>query len=122
MNLHLRGANCQFETFGCPEGDRVAQVALWTEMVIQAEMALLAEVASDMVSDICVGLVQEHLYLCYSSVSVDSLLSDFGKDNSHLIVSDVLELGVFQSQHSLFYAQETQHPDSSHLCLRHNVS
>jgi hypothetical protein len=66
----------------------VAQVAFRAQMACQVEMAFLAEMASDLVSDVCVGLVEEHPYLCASSVSGDSSLCHFGKEDSRLIGSD----------------------------------
>jgi hypothetical protein len=56
--------------FGCPQWIQVAQVAF------------RAETALDRVSDVCVGLVEEHPYLCASSVSGDSSLRHFGKEDS----------------------------------------
>jgi hypothetical protein len=40
--------------------------------------------ALNLVTDICIGLVQKHWCLGISSMSGDSSLCDFGKEDSHL--------------------------------------
>jgi hypothetical protein len=76
VNLHFRLANRRIEIFRDPEWDQVVQVAIRAEM------------ASELVSDICVGLVEEHPYHCISTVSGDSLLYQCGKEDSHWCGSD----------------------------------
>jgi hypothetical protein len=66
----------------------VAQVVFRAEMAFQVEMAFQAERASDLMSDVCIGLVDEHPYLCASSMSGDSSLCHFAKEGSQLIGSD----------------------------------
>jgi hypothetical protein len=63
-----------------------------------------------------------HLFLCVSSVSADSLRGHFGKEGSRTFGYDEALPGVFVSQSSPFYAQETQHPVSSLLGPRRVVS
>jgi hypothetical protein len=63
-----------------------------------------------------------HLFLCVSSVSADSLRCHFGKEGSRAFGYDEALPGVFVSQPSHFYAQETQHPASSVLGPRRVVS
>jgi hypothetical protein len=63
-----------------------------------------------------------HLFLCVSSVSADSLRCHFGKEGSRAFGYDEALPGVFVSQPSPFYAQETQHPASSLLGPRRVVS
>jgi len=65
-----------------------------------AQVVFHAEVALD--------LEGVHLFLCASSVSADSLLCHFGQEGSSL--SDLHEAlpGVFPSQPSPFYGQETE--------------
>jgi len=76
VNPHLQLANCQFAIFGCPEWDRVVLVRFQVEM------------ASDWVSDVCVGLLEEHPFLCPSSVAGDFLLCHFGQEVSRPCGSD----------------------------------
>ena len=75
-------------------------------------MVLLAEMVSGLVLDVCVRLVQEHLDICTSSVSGDSSLCHFDKEDSSLIDSDESLPGVLPSQPSPLYVQETQHAAS----------
>jgi hypothetical protein len=88
MNPHLQQAHCQLAIFRSHEWDRVAQVAFRAKMAFQAEMVFRAEMASDVVSDVCVGLVEEHPYLCASSMSGDFSLCHFGTEDSRLIGSE----------------------------------
>jgi len=59
---------------------------------------------------------------CVSSMSVDSLRCQFGKEGSRTFGFDEALLGVFLSQPSPCYAQDTQHPASSLLGPRRVVS
>jgi hypothetical protein len=72
-------------------------------------------VESALESALCVGQGEVHLDLCVSSVSADSLRCHFGKEGSRVFGYDKALLGVFVSQPSPSYAQETQHPTSSLL-------
>jgi hypothetical protein len=56
--------------------------------------------------------VEVHLYLCVSRVSADSLRCHFGKEGCRMIGFDEALPGVFVSQPSPCYAQETQQPAS----------
>jgi hypothetical protein len=66
----------------CPECVRVIQVAFWTELAFLVEMAFWAAMAFwvvttwDLVSDVWVRPVEEHLYLRASSVSGDYCISN----------------------------------------------
>jgi len=71
VNLHWRQANCRCVIFRCPEFDRVAQVAFRTEMVFAVDIAFRGKMRSDLVSDVCVGLVEQNPYLCASTMSGD---------------------------------------------------
>jgi len=70
VNPHLRMANFWFPIFGCTEWDLVALVAFRAEM------------ASNLLLDVCVRLVEDHPFLCAFSVSGDWLLCHFGKEDS----------------------------------------
>jgi len=67
-------------------------------------------------------LVKVDLCLCVSSGSVNSLLCHFGKEGSHLFDFDEPLPGVILLQASSCSTQETQHPASSLLRLRQEVS
>ena len=75
-------------------------------------VACRAEVESALEAALCGGWVEVHLLICVCSVSADSLQCNFGKEGSRTFGFDEALLGVFVSQHSPFYAQETQHPTS----------
>jgi hypothetical protein len=66
----------------------VAQVALGMEMALGTKIVFRADIVSDLESDVFVELVQEHPYLCASSISGNSLLYHFGKEDSHQCCSD----------------------------------
>jgi len=76
VNPHLRQANCQFANFRFSECDRVVQVAFRAGM------------ASDLMSDVCARLVEDHPFLCNFSVLGDPMLCHFGNDDSGLCASD----------------------------------
>jgi hypothetical protein len=80
------------------------------------------DVESALESALCIGRVAVHLFLCLSSVSADSLQCHFGKEGSRTFGNDEALPGVFVSQPSPCYAQETQHPASSLLGPRRVVS
>jgi hypothetical protein len=63
-----------------------------------------------------------HLFRCVSSMSADSLLCNIGKVGSWTFGYDEALPGVFVSQRSHFYAQETQYPTSSRLIPRRVVA
>jgi hypothetical protein len=79
-----------------------------------AQVAFRAEVAP--------LVVEAHLCLCASSVSVDFLVCHFAKEDSRLFDFRKPLPGVFQSQFSPCFARETQHPISSLHGLWHEVS
>ena len=85
-------------------------------------VACRAEVESALESALCVRRVEVHLFLCVSSVSADYLWCHGGKAGSRTFGFDEALPGVFVSQPPPFYAQETQHPTSSHLGPRRVVS
>jgi hypothetical protein len=85
-------------------------------------VACRPERESALESTLCVGRGEVQLYLCVSSVSADSLRCHFGKEGSETFGFDEALLGVFLSQPSPFYAQETQLPTSSLLSPRRVVS
>jgi len=58
-------------------------------------------------------VVQVHPCLCASSESLDSLLCQFGKEDSHLFDFPEPLPGVFLSQPSPSYARETQYHATS---------
>jgi len=72
-------------------------------------------VESALESALCVGRVEVHLYLCVSGVSADSLRCHLGKEGSWAFSVDESLPGVFVSQPSPVYDQETHHPASSLL-------
>jgi hypothetical protein len=67
-------------------------------------------------------VVEEHLCLCVSSVTADSLLCHFGKEGSHLCDFHESMLGVFLLSPSPSHAQENQFLASSLLGLWVKVS
>jgi hypothetical protein len=67
-------------------------------------------------------LVEVHPCLCASSMSLDFLWCHFGKEGSRPFDFREPLPGVFRSQPSPCYARETQHPASSLLVLRREVS
>jgi hypothetical protein len=73
-------------------------------------------------SALCVGRVEVHLLVCVSSVFADSLQCHLGKEGSRTFGYDEALPGVFVSQPSPCYAQETQHPASSLLGPRRVIS
>jgi len=76
-------------------------------------MVCMAEVESDLESALCVGPMEVHLVSYISSVSTDTLGCHFSKDSSQWCGFDEVFPGVFVSQRSRLYAQETQPPASS---------
>jgi len=77
---------------------------------------------SALVRALCLRLGEVHLFLCISSVSADYKRRHFGKEGSLAFGDDKALLGLFVSQPSPCYAQETQHPASSLLGPRRVVS
>ena len=84
-------------------------------MPFQVEGAFLTEVALALVSSVCEGGVEVHLFLCGSSMSADSLRCHLGRERIRPFDFDKALLGVFPLQCSPFYALETQHSVSSLL-------
>jgi len=76
-------------------------------------VAVLADVGSVLVLAISVGPVEVLPCLYASSLSVDSVLCDCGKEGSNPFDFPEASLGVFLSQHSQFHAQETKLPTFS---------
>jgi len=95
---HIPVAHILFRTFGWCEDYLAAQ------LVFQVEMAPV--------------LVEVHLCLWASSMSVDSLLCHFNKEGYHPVHCDKPLPGVFLSQQLPVSAQATQHPASSFLGLQ----
>jgi len=85
-------------------------------------VACRAEVESALVSALCIGRVEVHLFLCVSIVSADTLQCHFGKEGSRIFGFDEALPGVFVSEPSPFYALDTQHPALSLLRPRGVVS
>ena len=81
-----------------------------------------AVVESALESALCISRVEVHLVFCVSSVCAYSLRCHFGKNGSRTFGFDEALPGVFVSQPSPFHAQETQHPASSLLGPRGEVS
>ena len=73
-------------------------------------------------SAVCIGWVEVHLYLCISSMSPDFLRFHFAKEGIRRIDLDEASPGVLLSQLSACYAQDTQHPASSLLGLRREIT
>jgi hypothetical protein len=94
---------------------RVAYLLFWTSHHHQmAQMAIRAVVAP--------GLVEVHPCLCASSVSLDFLRCHLGKEGSRPFDFREPLPGFFRSQPSPCNVRETQHPTSSLLGLRREVS
>ena len=91
-------------------------------MAFQGEVAFQAEMASALLSSVCIPEVEMHLYLSISRVSADSLHCNLGKEGIRRFDFDEVLPGVLLSQPSPFHALETQHPASSFLRLRCAVS
>jgi hypothetical protein len=75
-------------------------------------VACRAEVESGLESTLCIGRVDVPLFLSVSSMSGDSLLCHFGKEDSRVFGFDEALPSVIVSQLSHFCAQELQHPAS----------
>jgi hypothetical protein len=75
----------------------------------------MAKVQSAVVSAVCVGQVEVHMSLGFSSLSADSLRCHLGKEGSLTCGFNEALPGVFVLQTSPFYRQETQHAASSRL-------
>jgi len=80
------------------------------------------EVALVLVSAVSVGLEEVHSCLGAASVSVDYLRCHFGKEGSCQFDFDKPSPGVILSQVSAVYAQDIQHPASSHPGFVREVS
>jgi len=102
-------AHLRFRNHELPDGDQVVEVVF------------RGDVASVLVLAVCVGLVEVHLFLCASTMSVYCMLCHFGYEVRHLFYFNDPTPSVFLSQPSPFYAQEGQHPTSSLLRLLHKV-
>jgi len=96
---HIRVAHHLFQS---SHWHRMAQKAFW------------AKVAT--------AMVEVHPCRWASSVSVDTLLCHFGEERSRPFHFHEPLPGVFPLQPSACYALEKQHPTSSLLGLRHEVS
>jgi hypothetical protein len=80
------------------------------------------EVESALESALCVGWGEVHLFICVSSVLVDSLPCHVGKEDSWIFRFDEAFLGVFVALPSPYYAHETQQPASAVLGPWHVVT
>ena len=109
MNTHIWVANCRFGTVELPHCHWVAHVILRAEM------------ASILVSAVCVDQAEVHLFIRTSSMSADSSRCQFGTKSIRACGLDEALPGVFPSQPSPVYAQETQLPAASLLGHRREV-
>jgi len=91
-------------------------------VAFREEVAFQGTVASALVSSVCVTWWQVHLVLCVSSVSADCLGCHWYKEGICPFDFDEALPGVLLLPPSPFYALETQHPVSSLLRLRCEVS
>jgi hypothetical protein len=98
------------------------QVAFWAEMASAQESALEWALEPAVESAVCIGWAEVRLYLCVSSVPPDFMRCYFTKEDIRPFDFDEALLGVVLLQPSTCYAQETQHPGSSLLRLRCEVS
>jgi len=99
---HIRDAHLLFRSVEYSHCHQAAQVAFRASMVLV--------------------VVEVHLCLYPSNESVDTLLREYGKDDSPLFDFPQPLPCVFLSQPAPCYACETQHPTSSLPELRHVVS
>jgi len=88
--------------------------------VFRAEM--VSALQSALESAFWVGWVELHLFLVVSSMAADCLWCNFGKEGIWELGLDEAWLGVFLSQASPFYAQETEYHISSLLGPRGELS
>jgi len=101
-NLALGGGVC---IYTYPGGTPFVSEFEFSHCHQVTQVAFLADVA-------CI-VVEVHACLCASSMSVDSLLCQFGKERSRLFNFHKPLLGVFLLQPSPCFTQEAQHPASS---------
>ena len=73
-------------------------------------------------AEVALVVVDVHLCLGVSSMTVDSFLCHYTKEGSRPFDFHESLPGVFLLPPSPCYAQKTQHLTSSHLGLRHEVS
>jgi len=85
-------------------------------------LACWAEEPTALESAVCIGQVEEHLFICITSMSADSVGCYFGKKDIRLCGFDETSHGVFQLHPLPIYAQEPQHTTSSLFGSRHEVS
>ena len=76
INSHLQLGNCWIAIIGCPDWDRVTEVAFREEM------------ESDLVSDVCIKLLEIRPILGTSIMSGDSSEWHCWKEDSRLCGSD----------------------------------
>jgi len=88
-----------------PHCHRVVWVAVWEE------------VASGLVSTVCVSWSEVYVFLCPSGVAAVSWESHFGSEAGHSCGFDDAYSCVHSTQGSPFYAQKTQFRASSFLRL-----
>jgi hypothetical protein len=105
---HIWMVYLQIHNFRFPHCHLVAEVVFRAEMAFQAEVPLV--------------LVEVRQFFCASSVSVDSLLYHIRMERSQPYELNKPLPGVFPSQPSPSYAQETKLLASSLLRLRWDVS
>jgi len=102
VSKHIRVAHLLFLHFEFSHCHHMSQVTFW------AKVAPI--------------VVEVNLYVCTSRVYMDSLLCHCGKEGSCLCDFYKPLPGVFLLHPSQCYARETQHPASSPLRLRHEIS
>jgi hypothetical protein len=98
------------------------QVAFWAEMASAQESALEWALETAVESAVLIGWAEVRLYLCVSSVPPDFMRCNFTKEDIRPFDFDEALLRVLLLQPSTCYAHETQHPGSSFLRLRCEVS
>jgi hypothetical protein len=97
-HTYIRLAYSRFDMIELPKCYRLGRVACQ------------AEVESALESALCVGQVEVHLFLCVSSMSVDSLWCHSGKEGTRIFGFDEALPRVFVLQLSPFYARKLNTP------------
>jgi len=87
---HIWLAHDWFEIVQILNSRQVKHVVFWADMMLGLITAVWA------------GLVEDHLFLCACSMSADSLLSHFGKEDSCPFNFHQPQPGVFYSAASIF--------------------
>ena len=96
-NMCLRSSNWRFQNVELQKCGRLRPEAYHEEVESALESAQ------------CVGQVEVHLFLSISNVSLDFLRCHLAEEGRRMFCVDEALPGVFVSQPSPFYAQETKH-------------